>query len=516
MVQSIVAGTNVTVDDTDPANPIISAVGGGGGGAVDSVNGQTGVVVLDQDDVLDGTTYKQYSATEKTKLAGIATGATANDTDANLKNRANHTGTQPASTISDFDTEVSNNVDVAANTAARHTHSNKAILDATTASFTTADETKLDGIEAGADVTDATNVAAAGAIMDGDFSTNGSMHRTAAGTYASRTITGTTNLITVTNGDGVAGNPTITIGNNVYRSGGTDVSVADGGTGRSTSTTPYGLIAAGTTATGALQTLPAGATDQILVGGGASALPSWQTATGTGAPVRQTSPTLTTPRLASAGSINDANGNELIKAPGTVASAVNEITVSNAAAFNPPSISATGDDPNISINMVPKGTGKLLAGGIPVLTTSNTEAIDNKSISGLTNTFTDIPSTGLRENFFRGRLQADTTNSAPTGLTIQHGWGYIVGNGTARLSKTVTFPTAFTSPPIVLVSFISAAATADGTPTSTGSFNVDWGSFRGAASDDITTSSFLMRLEAVANHSASFNFGFSWIAIGVV
>lgn len=40
-----------------------------------------------------------------------------------------------------------------------------AVLDATTASFTTADETKLDGIEALADVTDATNVAAAGAVM---------------------------------------------------------------------------------------------------------------------------------------------------------------------------------------------------------------------------------------------------------------------------------------------------------------------------------------------------------------
>lgn len=42
--------------------------------------------------------------------------------------------------------------DIAANTAARHTHSNKAILDDITAAFTTADETKLDGIEAGAEV----------------------------------------------------------------------------------------------------------------------------------------------------------------------------------------------------------------------------------------------------------------------------------------------------------------------------------------------------------------------------
>ena len=43
--------------------------------------------------------------------------ATANSSDATLKARANHTGTQAASTISDFDTEVANNSAVAANTA---------------------------------------------------------------------------------------------------------------------------------------------------------------------------------------------------------------------------------------------------------------------------------------------------------------------------------------------------------------------------------------------------------------
>ena len=36
------------------------------------------------------------------------------------RDRANHTGTQTASTISDFDTEVGNHVDVTANTTARH------------------------------------------------------------------------------------------------------------------------------------------------------------------------------------------------------------------------------------------------------------------------------------------------------------------------------------------------------------------------------------------------------------
>ncbi len=39
------------------------------------------------------------SSADKTKLDGIASGATANDTDANLKDRANHTGTQAISTV---------------------------------------------------------------------------------------------------------------------------------------------------------------------------------------------------------------------------------------------------------------------------------------------------------------------------------------------------------------------------------------------------------------------------------
>jgi hypothetical protein len=57
------------------------------------------------------------SSTDKTKLDGIATGATANSTDATLLARANHTGTQLASTISDFSTAVAATASVTANTA---------------------------------------------------------------------------------------------------------------------------------------------------------------------------------------------------------------------------------------------------------------------------------------------------------------------------------------------------------------------------------------------------------------
>lgn len=55
---------------------------------------------------------------------------------------------------------------------------------------------------------------ASGTCLDNitGFAANGLEARTGAGTYAARTITGTSGQITVTNGDGVAGNPTLTIG----------------------------------------------------------------------------------------------------------------------------------------------------------------------------------------------------------------------------------------------------------------------------------------------------------------
>lgn len=119
-----------------------------------------------------------------------------------------------------------------------------------------------------------------------------------AGNTGQLKIAGNTSGTTTLAASAVAGTTTVTLPattGTVYVTGGTDVDVADGGTGRSTGTTAYSLIATGTTATGAQQTLANGATTQILVGGGASALPVWTTATGTGAPVRGTSPTITTP-----------------------------------------------------------------------------------------------------------------------------------------------------------------------------------------------------------------------------
>ena len=80
---------------------------------VDSVNGETGTVVLDTDDISEGSSNLYYT-----------------------------------------DARVSANSSVAANTAKN--------------SYPSADATKLSGIEANADVTDAANVTAAGALMDSE------------------------------------------------------------------------------------------------------------------------------------------------------------------------------------------------------------------------------------------------------------------------------------------------------------------------------------------------------------
>ena len=56
--------------------------------------------------------------------------------------------------------------------------------------------------------------------------------------------------------------------------------------------------------------------------------------------------------------ILDENGNEVLIFVG-VASAVNELTITNAATGNEPEISATGGDTDVDIKLTPKGTGKI-------------------------------------------------------------------------------------------------------------------------------------------------------------
>ena len=72
-----------------------------------------------------------------------------------------------------------------------------------------------------------------------------------------------------------------------------------------------------------------------------------------------TNKTLTSPAIGT--KISDTNGNELINLTAT-SSAVNEITLANAATGNAPTITASGET-NVSLNLVPKGSGVLQGNG---------------------------------------------------------------------------------------------------------------------------------------------------------
>ena len=69
-----------------------------------------------------------------------------------------------------------------------------------------------------------------------------------------------------------------------------------------------------------------------------------------------TNKTLTAPKIADAGFIADANGNEQVIFQ-TTSSAVNELEITNAATGNNPTIAASGGDTNVGLEFTAKGSG---------------------------------------------------------------------------------------------------------------------------------------------------------------
>lgn len=76
-----------------------------------------------------------------------------------------------------------------------------------------------------------------------------------------------------------------------------------------------------------------------------------------------TNKTLESPKIGTG--LFDSNGAESIKFTAT-GSAVNEFTVANAATGNDPALSVTGDDANIDLNLIAKGTGVVQSNGSAV------------------------------------------------------------------------------------------------------------------------------------------------------
>jgi hypothetical protein len=117
----LVAGTNVTLNYNDAAGTLtVNASGGAGATNLSVVNRTTTTLDVASDTGTDATIPNAttslaglQSSADKTKLDGIASGATVNSPDATLLNRANHTGTQLANTISDLSSAIDTRIGLA-------------------------------------------------------------------------------------------------------------------------------------------------------------------------------------------------------------------------------------------------------------------------------------------------------------------------------------------------------------------------------------------------------------------
>jgi len=113
-----------------------------------------------------------------------------------------------------------------------------------------------------------------------------------------------------------------------------------------------------------------------------------------------TNKTLTSPKVGT--SVNDTNGAELIKVTAT-SSAVNEVTLANAATGNNPALSATGDDTNVGIDITPKGTGEM------DVTASFMTGIFSDKVSAIGNTGTAQTITATNGQVFTATLTGNCT-----------------------------------------------------------------------------------------------------------
>jgi hypothetical protein len=152
--------------------------------------------------------------------------------------------------------------------------------------------------------------------------------------------------------------------------------------------------------------------------------------TGSGLVVFNVSPALTTPAITTG--INDVNTNEILKFTAT-GSAVNEITLANAATGGHPSLSATGTDTNISLDIAPKGTGEFN------VTSSFMSGVFSDRVSVIGNTGTSQTIDCDDGNVFTATLTGNCTFTlaTPNGISNRATSFTLILTNDATASRTV-------------------------------------------------------------------------------
>jgi hypothetical protein len=132
--------------------------------------------------------------------------------------------------------------------------------------------------------------------------------------------------------------------------------------------------------------------------------------------------------------IIDENGSVLISGPpAPIAAAVNNVQIVNSAAGDPVVIAAVGDDADIDIDLVPKGTGFASVGGDQIVTVTAAQTVTDK-------TFVDCSFTGpevLAADVRCDRLETFPTTVAALGPATTAGVRRFVINANATTFASI-------------------------------------------------------------------------------
>ncbi len=179
-----------------------------------------------------------------------------------------------------------------------------------------------------------------------------------------------------------------------------------------------------------VQTLATLKTDLVLVKGdvGLGNVDNTSDATKNSATATLANKTITSPRFSAYDKLASSSGATIVEL-GYFGTPVNYIGIETAEAGNNPTFYAAGTDTNIGFQLTPKGTGRVQVGANPVLTTTSTDTVTNKTMIASTNVIEEIttttssttptPTGGSLRNFFTvTALATNATFGAPSGTPV--------------------------------------------------------------------------------------------------